>query len=141
MRAGTGCDVAMQVVDVGEDRLSPRRARKALRPMLADAGWEPARIDEVLVVVSELVANAVVHGGGLRALHAAVQVRGAHFAVDDDSPTMPVRRVAARDADSGRGLAFVEALSDAWGATLLDGRDGAAKRVWCEIGRDRPLSW
>lgn len=121
------------------------RARRWVRSRLQGQGVElDAPLAETLVlVVSELVTNAVVHTGCPAVLRlsmpmccpgvdpegpsADVSVR---VEVADASRTAPAPRHAAGDATNGRGLELVEMLCDRWGWYP----DGSGKRVWCEIG-------
>jgi hypothetical protein len=88
------------------------------------------------VVVSELVTNAVAASAGLRAAAPVLVWLGSDghcllLAVADVSPRPPVRLDVWPDAEGGRGLALVEALSDRWGwhpATVT----GLKKVVWAE---------
>ena len=75
--------------------------------------------DDVLLIVSELVTNAVVHSGGaticcdLRLMGSLV-----HVGVTDEgvSPTGPAVGQPDDDDDSGRGLLLVSMLCVRWGA-------------------------
>ena len=49
----------------------------------------------------------------------------------DAHPNPPVRIDPREDAESGRGLILVEALSDRWGSYAHTGLGG--KIVWCEV--------
>ena len=110
-------------------------ARAHLRQLLS--GWGRAELSpDAGVVVSELVTNAVAASAGLR-LAAPVLVwlgSDSHcllLAVADVSPRPPVRLDVWPDAEGGRGLALVEALSGRWGwhpATIT----GLKKVVWAE---------
>ncbi|SDH42353.1 ATP-binding protein [Nonomuraea jiangxiensis] len=82
------------------------------------------------LVVSELVTNAMRHGGG------AVQLRllthGAELAcvVTDHSRTAPMAATPDVFAEFGRGLRLVDALSTTWG-WLSPG--GTRKLVWAVL--------
>jgi len=89
------------------------------------------------IVVSELVTNAVRASAELRPTVAPVLVwlgsdtRSVLVAVADASPRLPVRLDLPPDAEGGRGLGLVEALSSRWGwhrTTMA----GLAKVVWAE---------
>ncbi|GAA2252744.1 MULTISPECIES: ATP-binding protein [Kitasatospora] len=134
------------------------RARRWVRSRLQGQGVEPdAQLAETLVlVVSELVTNAVVHtgcpavlrlsmpvccpgaggaagaGGGTAAPSGRNGVPVVRVEVADASRAAPAPRHAAGDATNGRGLELVEMLCDRWGWYP----DGSGKRVWCEIGPD-----
>lgn len=116
---------------------SPKTARDfALRKL---GEWSLADLaDDVTVVVSELVTNAVRYG--LRGLPPAAQVCPIQFVlfghsrrlvmvVTDPSDQLPLLEVPdpERFSEGGRGLLVVEALSSAWGwAPLTSG----GKAVW-----------
>jgi anti-sigma regulatory factor (Ser/Thr protein kinase) len=95
-------------------------ARAHVRQLLWE--WNYAEIaQDVSVVVSELVTNSVIACAELRPAIAPVRVwLGSDstcvlVAVADASPQPPVRLNLAADAEGGRGLALVEALSTRWG--------------------------
>jgi anti-sigma regulatory factor (Ser/Thr protein kinase) len=84
--------------------------------------WEwglRALADDAEVVVSELVTNAIQASRAVT--HAAIRLWLAAdrmqvvICVWDASPQPPVRMDAADDAENGRGLVLVEALSKQWG--------------------------
>src|SRR4051794_32412104 len=109
---------------LGRELSSARRARLFVEGACTD--WQLEVIcDDAMVVVSELVANAVVHAGtGCRVVlrHGA---RGLTIAVYDHAPdlALPLRPV---ESQRGHGLLMVAALSLHWG--LRRGR--AEKCVW-----------
>jgi len=111
-------------VALARDHEAPRRARDLLRRHAA--GFDSDRLDTAVLLVSELVTNAVVHGDGPIELTIAVDDRGARFAVTDEGGGTP----AVRDdpgADGGWGLRLVAQLARRWG--VADGRT----HVWFEI--------
>jgi hypothetical protein len=99
--------------------------------------------DDLTLVVSELVTNALRHGlgAGARAAGVGVALYGTASrvmcAVSDPSDEVPVRVTPDHTHDSGRGLQIVEALSMYWGWTPLE-RDGdtAGKSVWAVFPLD-----
>ncbi|GAA2743167.1 ATP-binding protein [Kitasatospora cinereorecta] len=113
------------------------RARRWVRARLAGHGLDPAApVAETLVlVVSELVTNAVVHTGCPAVLRLTMPAADAgcpvRVEVADSSHAAPAPRHAGDDegATNGRGLELVELLCDRWGWYP----DGSGKRVWCEI--------
>ncbi|MFE0461355.1 ATP-binding protein [Kitasatospora sp. NPDC058965] len=111
------------------------RARQWVRARLLAAGADPrAGYAETLVlVVSELVTNAVVHTGRPAVLRLAVPAGPGPVRVEvaDASGAAPQPRHAAGDATNGRGLELVELLCDRWGWCP----QGAGKLVWCEVER------
>ncbi|HKR50961.1 MAG TPA: ATP-binding protein [Pseudonocardiaceae bacterium] len=78
--------------------------------------WRVARrvVDDVLLIVSELVTNAVVHAPGERVTVAVLLTAGdVWVAVIDQGPRRPLHAHAAdADDEHGRGLVLVAALAD-----------------------------
>jgi hypothetical protein len=86
--------------------------------------------DTVLLVVSELVTNALVHTEGQVRLDLTLVHDRLRVAVSDSSPRTPVRSTnISWRATGGRGILLVEALSTAWGTVPL----GGGKQVWSEL--------
>jgi anti-sigma regulatory factor (Ser/Thr protein kinase) len=85
---------------------------------------------DVLLVVSELVSNAVRHGVGPVELALEVGPAEVHVEVADQGASYPppARRPAAT-SQNGRGLLIVEAIATAWGVTAKD----PGKTVWADI--------
>lgn len=111
-------------------------ARAHLRQLLS--GWGRAELSpDASMVVSELVTNSVAASAGLRLPAAPVLVwlgSNSHrilLAVADASPRPPVRLSLGPDAERGRGLALVEALSSRWGWHPA-GTTGLRKVTWAE---------
>ncbi|MCY0957762.1 ATP-binding protein [Streptomyces sp. H27-H5] len=96
--------------------------------------------DAALLVMSELVSNAVAHArsGSIRVtVTRRADLLVVRLAVVDMSHRLPLPRPAVEDDESGRGLALVAALSDGrWGVDPL--RWG--KRVWADLAVDREKS-
>ena len=90
-------------------------------------------LDVVNLLVSELVTNAVVHGGSEAEVSVVLTPDALRVEVGDQDPRLPVPKGVADDwATSGRGLALVETLSKAWGVEEVEG----GKVIWFEV--DRP---
>jgi anti-sigma regulatory factor (Ser/Thr protein kinase) len=113
-------------------------ARAHARRLLRE--WGHAELaEDASVVVSELVTNAVIASAELRPAIGPVRVwLGSDttcvlVAVADASPGPPVRLNLAPDAEGGRGLALVEALSTRWGwYRVRPATAGLVKAVWAE---------
>ena len=84
------------------------------------------------LLVTELVANAVIHGGPPIRLEIVVHRTFLCIEVFDGSLAPPVMRSIDKAEPSGRGLRLVDAIASSWGTRArLDG-----KVVWCELHRD-----
>ena len=111
-------------------------ARAHLRQLLRQ--WGHAELDQdVSVVSSELVTNAVVASADLRPAVAPVLMwfgsdrRCLLLAVADASPRPLLRLNPGPDAEQGRGLALVEALASRWGWHPASAT-GLTKFTWAE---------
>lgn len=99
-------------------------------------GWghtDPAWLDVVALIVTELVSNAVRHADGRTVLDLDTDGRTT-VTVTDGSATGPHLRHA--DARGGRGLLIVDALSARWGMH----EHGTGKQVWAELPTDHRRS-
>ena len=120
-----------------EARAVPQ-ARRHVRGLLRQ--WKlDALADGAELVVSELVTNAVraAGGTGVRAPVRLWLLSDGHsilILVWDDSPQPPTRLDAGDDAENGRGLLLVEALSTQWSWWLTDHCGG--KVVWAHLAAD-----
>jgi DNA-binding NarL/FixJ family response regulator len=124
-------DTVQKILDAtyASDLLSPRAARRDLRKALA-ARMEPDALATVELLTTELVTNAVQHAASTAQVTAAVTPRGLRVAVIDGGPGVPaVRYGGPVEAESGRGLALVESLSNAWGIE----QSAFGKAVWFEV--------
>lgn len=128
-------------LEVGADPREVGRARGWVRSRL-DAlgmGTDESLAETLVLLVSELVTNAVVHTGRpavLRVLLSGCLATGrgtVRIEVVDASGSPPRRRPTHDEATGGRGLALVAGLADRWGWR----QEGAGKRIWCELDRDR----
>lgn len=100
-------------------------------------GWmgDHPRIDDALLAVTELVNNAVIHGG-LRdgqALTVTLRPENDHvrLTVLHAGPGFEVRPVPqpSMDPDASRGLAIVDRIADRWGVDA----DGMEVTAWFEM--------
>ncbi|MGW3495373.1 SpoIIE family protein phosphatase [Streptomyces sp. NPDC001020] len=110
-----------------------RHARRFTRRTLRAWGVteEP---DTALLVVSELVTNALVHTDGRVRLDLTLVDHRLRVAVADSSPRTPVKPTnIGWEATGGRGILLVEAVSAAWGALPVSG----GKQVWADVVLDQ----
>lgn len=106
---------------------SARHARRFVRDCL-----EPYDVanDTIELVASELVGNVVTHAK----TDITVQVivgRRVRLEICDGNAVAPALKDAALDAERGRGLFIVDAVSADWGVEPLP----AGKRIWVEFER------
>jgi anti-sigma regulatory factor (Ser/Thr protein kinase) len=106
---------------------SVRDARRLARA--AAAHLTPERRDDVVLVVSELAANAVRHAQTPYSVHVAVDGVTVRVEVVDHGGGMPVRRHPSVTATGGRGLQIVDELALTWGVDMLQ----HGKMVWAEL--------
>ncbi|MFC4494452.1 ATP-binding protein [Streptomyces ovatisporus] len=124
-------------LEIGADPKEVGRARRWARSRLGACGigTDEPLAETLLLLVSELVTNAVVHTGDpavLRLLLPGRQAPGAlRVEVADMSSCPPRQRRADGDDADGRGLELVSGLADRWGWQW----EGAGKRIWCELDR------
>ncbi len=119
---------------------SPALARRTVTDVL-QAGGLPELADTATLLVSELVTNALRHGGGPSELIVQLDDAAVAVGVRDASPRAPhpamaegpgaTRVIDGGLAESGRGLMLVELLADAWGWRPEEG----GKLVWFRLER------
>jgi anti-sigma regulatory factor (Ser/Thr protein kinase) len=108
----------------------PRARRLAAEALTANGATTDG--DELALVITELVANAVRHGRG-RKISLRLQADGRSVRVEVENrrwTTLPRRRLASEVRPDGRGLALVAACSSDWGF-VSEGR--GLTRVWAEV--------
>ncbi|MFI7874592.1 ATP-binding protein [Streptomyces salinarius] len=89
-------------------------------------------VDEAQLCVSELVANVISHVGVGTPTTLSVLMNGTFLRIevrDPDSRALPTLVAAEVEAEGGRGMALVAAVTDRWGVSLL----GDGKVTWCEL--------
>jgi PAS domain S-box-containing protein len=116
-----------------ERRLAPHPssvalARRLVRDLAAGTEHEPL-LEKAVLIVSEVVTNALLHAGTPIDLAVSIGERGIRVEVGDGSPHLPVRRRYAPTAGTGRGMLMLEELVDDWGVSRR--RNG--KTVWFEV--------
>ncbi|MFJ3707086.1 MULTISPECIES: SpoIIE family protein phosphatase [unclassified Streptomyces] len=150
------------------NQLAASAARRFVRAALADwtalglptaTGFTDQLADDAVLIVSELVTNAVVHAGTtvdlLVRLEEALADEPPALVVEisDHHPARAVRNEPEAQQDPGipeygRGLRLVSALAESWGITYHTGR----KTVWTRLpvgdgdphpapGSDQRLQW
>ena len=108
---------------------APATAREQLRLF---AGHLPdVTVDDAVVMVSELVTNALVHGRPEITLRLWLTADRLTVAVADLGESMLACAVPRLQQASGRGLIIVDALATRWGVSWPSRRVG--KQVWFEL--------
>ena len=102
-------------------------ARRFCRSVLGK--WGVATAGDVLVVVSELVCNAVVHGRTDFRLALVLWDGSVAVEVADGELAPPEPLDVTHDAAGGRGLRLVQELSGSWGWHPVPG----GKQVWAAV--------
>ncbi|MDJ0380709.1 ATP-binding protein [Streptomyces sp. G-G2] len=109
----------------------PKAVPEARRAVLEHLG--PAGPPELLLCVSEILTNVITHVG--EGTPVTLRVTGTADGrtrvelTDPDPRVWPVLRHVDADAECGRGLALLDAVTLRWG--VLQGPD--TKTVWCEL--------
>jgi len=106
----------------------PRAARHWMADRCAELHLD-MDVTDLLLLVSELVTNACVHGAEPMRVLLDVDEGRVRVEVEDGSPMMPEVQRPDGSSTIGRGLLIVKSLSRAWGAE----RVGAGKVVWAEM--------
>jgi anti-sigma regulatory factor (Ser/Thr protein kinase) len=95
------------------------------------AGQAPsALVDDLELVISELVTNAVRHGYGQITMHLEVAPDRVVVGVQDEGAGQPAPRQPDVSEVNGRGLALVAMLATEWGVRP---GPGGGKVVWCVL--------
>lgn len=123
----------MGALAVRHDPASAAVVRSAIAADLENRAIARAAVDDVILVASELVTNALVHAAVSfdDDLDVAWEVRPDAVTVEvhDGSPELPCPRTTTQTETSGRGLAIVAALADSWGVRSTD----HGKQVWARV--------
>ena len=114
------------------DNASPARARRWVSRVLACWSVPEDKRGDVLLVVSELATNAVLHASSefVVVIREAPDVLG--IAVADDDTHVPEIQAPSPKQVDGRGLRIVQKLARLSGVQLVPG-DG--KVVWAQLAR------
>lgn len=101
-------------------------ARRAVAEHLQRHG--ASNIESAILVASELVSNALLHGGGVGRVVVECDSTTIRITVHDDAPELPQPRRVPPPV-GGRGLHIVQRLAQDWGAVPCpDGKD-----VWAQL--------
>ena len=112
-------------LELPRDATTPRAARRAV----ADAFGDQARCGELLLCVSEVVTNAILHARSATVVTVRRSADLLTVEVQDDDPTPPVLRPHSATATTGRGLRILDDLTVRWGTRPT----GRGKVVWFDF--------
>lgn len=118
----------MAAIDLEQDTLSPPTARRFVDATLRDWGCDPI-VDDALLVVSELVTNAVTHAASDARLELRLAPGVLRIEVTDNGSGAPEPQGIDVTRPSGRGLLLVSAMAVAWGIDPAP----QGKVVWAEL--------
>ena len=115
-------------IDLENHPDSVGQAREFARARITD--WEAhALLDDALLVVSELVSNAVSHAHSAPTLRLTYGAETLRIEVADDGTGMPQPRPPSTTREGGRGLYLITAMATVWG--IEETAEG--KVVWAEL--------
>lgn len=108
---------------------APRTVRDSLETEYAQA-MDRSLLDDIKVMASEAITNAVVHSGRPNGdpISVSSSVRDGVLRVEIADQGRGVPDLRARSVDPPSGLGFLEILSDRW-----SGEQGETFNVWFEI--------
>lgn len=115
-------------MQLGRDMLSAARARRFAAQHCRLWGCE-SNVDSALVVVSELVTNAILHGGSECELRLSLAKGALRVEVVDYGSGNPDLMAATAQDEHGRGLLLISALAAAWGVEAT----ATGKAVWAQV--------
>ena len=131
-RARGSVDQATMSMQRDTGRATVAEARHFVVDSLEQWDVPPSVVDDLALITSELVTNALVHGGAPVDLR--LQRSGARVVLevqDDAERQLPRARNPDDDEEHGRGIHIVEALSDEWGTRSTDrGKCVWSARTW-----------
>jgi anti-sigma regulatory factor (Ser/Thr protein kinase) len=87
--------------------------------------------EDLDLVFTELISNAVRHGGGLCEAQLANTGDHLRLVAADNDPRSPAVRARSVDQPGGRGMHLIQAIADGWGVYRHHTEVG--KRVWADL--------
>jgi anti-sigma regulatory factor (Ser/Thr protein kinase) len=124
-----GCAVSRGGARLHCDALAPAQARAHVREACARLPHEV--LEDVLLLTTELVDNALWHGAGDPVLDIDVGEDSVLVGVTDHGIGTVHPAAPYNWPESGHGLRIITALADTWGVEPTT--DGRGKRVWFRL--------
>ncbi len=104
-------------------------ARLWVESFLRENEVDRSVVDDAVLVVSELVTNALRHGEGAAVVRASVRNEVLELSVTDTGDSLPAQQPIDLGRVGGLGLQVVERVSAEWGVAPFPG----GKTVWAVI--------
>ena len=116
-------------LSIDDDVRAVHQARAFMRQTADEWALPDLLARDAILLVSEMVTNAIVHGRG--PIHLRVRRASEHLLVEvSDTATAVPRKLRPTSSDvHGRGLQLVAMMADEWGTRPI--HDG--KSVWCAL--------
>lgn len=115
-------------LSIPADSASIASARKFTESFLRTRGLE-GLVDTMVLLVSEVVTNAIIHGGSAAELCLMQRGNSIRAEVRDGSQLLPAVKQYSDSATTGRGMLIVESLASSWGTETQEG----GKVVWFAV--------
>ena len=131
--------LALTPAVLGHDVSSARRARDQVGEFLVSHDGHPRVdrqvVDDVLLAVSELVTNVIVHTHGPPMMSVRVDAdRTVTVEIVDPNPAVPAVTDERQGRIGGHGLRIVDTLASAWG---VQPHGAGGKTVWAVFRNER----
>lgn len=117
-------------IDVEHSVHGPSQARAAVTACAQELGLQSV-CDDVVLLVSEMVTNAIRHAEPPVRLELQAGEQDVVVAVRDGSPNPPRPRAAGEEVEGGRGMLLVDLLTSDHGVRV----DQPGKAVWARLRR------
>jgi anti-sigma regulatory factor (Ser/Thr protein kinase) len=111
-----------------DDELQGRAVRRTVRERAAKVIGDVEVLDDIELMTSEAIANAVLHGSAPIGITVSTDGRRLRVEVRDEGPAATAEP-GRRGVDHGRGLTVIDALSTAWELEWSPGET----RLWFEV--------
>jgi anti-sigma regulatory factor (Ser/Thr protein kinase) len=119
------------VIQVEHSLHGPAQARAAVHECVGRLGLDAQVADDVVLLVSEMVTNAVRYAMPPVRLEIQAGTEDVVVAVRDGSPRLPVPRHADESAEGGRGMLLVDMLTSDHGVHPAP----PGKAIWARLRR------